>query len=148
MRNDTWISIEVYTDRVLADAALGLLGAEGVPCYVASNEFVPGLGSAFSVRVPAGLIGQARLVLDRAPVSDAELTELALIASPQEPPENRAVRNSRASFPPTVHWSGRKRRSAASIIAAHGRSAEAFKGPPRESLRCLRQPCSRRTYSP
>jgi hypothetical protein len=87
MRNDTWISIEVYTDRVLADAALGLLGAEGVPCYVASNEFVPGLGSAFSVRVPAGLIGQARLVLDRAPVSDAELTELALIASPQEPPD-------------------------------------------------------------
>jgi hypothetical protein len=84
MPNDSWISVADYTDRVLADAALGLLALERIPCYVASNEFVPGLGSAFSVRVPVELIGQAHVLLDQSPVSDAELTELALKAPPEE----------------------------------------------------------------
>ena len=85
MPDDKWISVADYTDRVLADAALGLLAAATIPCYVASNEHVPGLGSTFSVRVPAECLRRAHLVIDQSPVSDAELTDLALATPPEEP---------------------------------------------------------------
>jgi hypothetical protein len=75
---DNWISVADYGDRISAEAVLGLLARDDVPCYIASNEHVPGLGSAFSVRVPALLLEQARSVLKQDAVSDAELTELAL----------------------------------------------------------------------
>ncbi len=78
MTNASWPSVADYPDRLSAEAILGLLTGAGVPCYIASNEFVPGLGSAFSVRVPAHLARQARWLLEQSRVPDAELTELAM----------------------------------------------------------------------
>lgn len=81
--DDSWRSVGDYPQRVTAAAILRLLASQGLPCYIASNAHVPGLGSVFSVRVPAALAGRAGALLERGPVSDAELTELAL-ASPAE----------------------------------------------------------------
>jgi hypothetical protein len=86
MTDDTWSSVGDYPERVSAEAILGLLAGEGFPCYIASNAHVPGLGSVFSVRVPSSLLGRAQALLEHGPVSDSELTELAL----REPPEGSA----------------------------------------------------------
>ena len=83
MPDDTWTSVADYPDRISAEAIVGLLNGASVPCYIASNEFVPGLGSAFSVRVPAQCRRQAQWLLEQSRVSDSELTELAM----REPPE-------------------------------------------------------------
>jgi len=85
MTDDRWSSVGDYPERVTAEAILGLLEREGLPCYIASDAFVPGLGSVFSVRVPASLVGRAQALLEHGPVSDAELTALALaFAEPSE----------------------------------------------------------------
>lgn len=85
MPTDHWTSVADYADRLSAEAILGLLSGNDVPAYIASNEHVPGLGSAFSVRVPAERRAQALAVLAANQVSEAELTELALRAPPDDP---------------------------------------------------------------
>jgi hypothetical protein len=75
--SSTWASVATYSDRISAEAILGLLTGAGVPAYIKSDEHVPGLGSNFSVFVPPDRIRQARRILDQGPVSEKELTELA-----------------------------------------------------------------------
>lgn len=77
MSSSTWASVATYSDRISAEAILGLLTGAGVPAYIKSDEHVPGLGSNFSVFVPPDRIRQARRILDQGPVSEKELTELA-----------------------------------------------------------------------
>ena len=83
MPDDIWASVAVYSERVSAEAIRAVLAGEGLPCYIASDEHVPGLGSAFSVRVPGHLLRRARALVERGDVSDSELTELALKAPPE-----------------------------------------------------------------
>jgi hypothetical protein len=78
MPDDAWSSVAAYSDRMSAEAILGLLAGEQLPCYIASNEHVPGLGSNFSVRVPARLLHRAQWILEQARVTESELTDLAL----------------------------------------------------------------------
>jgi hypothetical protein len=84
--DDRWHSVGDYHERVAAEAIRGVLAAAGMPCYIRSDAHLPGLGSAFSVRVPAALAGSARELLAHEPISEAELTELAL----REPPDDAA----------------------------------------------------------
>ena len=88
MTVDRWQSVGDYDERVAAEAIRGVLAAAGLPCYIRSDAHVPGLGSAFSVRVPEALAGQARELLLHEAISDAELTELALQQPPQDPDES------------------------------------------------------------
>lgn len=83
--DDRWESVGDYDQRVAAEAIRGVLGAAGLPCYIRSDAHVPGLGSAFSVRVPAALAARARELLAHEVISDAELTELALRQPPEDP---------------------------------------------------------------
>jgi hypothetical protein len=82
MTPERWSSVGDYDECVSAEAIRGVLAADGLPCYIQSNAHVPGLGSAFSVRVPAALVERARALLAHEAISDSELTELAL----REPP--------------------------------------------------------------
>ncbi len=77
MQKQAWASVAVYPDRISAEAALGLLVEEGVPAYIGSNEHVPGLGTDFSVLVPADYLRRSRWVLQAVPLSEGELTYLA-----------------------------------------------------------------------
>ena len=83
MPDDTWTNVAVYSERVSAEAIRAILDGAGVPCYIASDEHVPGLGSAFSVRIPVDYLRRARSLVEQGEVSDSELTELAL----REPPD-------------------------------------------------------------
>ncbi|MGH8140367.1 MAG: hypothetical protein ACREVV_19500 [Steroidobacteraceae bacterium] len=78
MSKSTWISVATYSDRISAEAILGLLTGEGLPAYIKSDEHVPGLGSNFSVSVPPDMARRAQRLLQEAHVSEKELTELAL----------------------------------------------------------------------
>jgi hypothetical protein len=84
MPDDSWASVADYADRISAEAIVGLLSGEGFPCYIASNEHVPGLGSAFSVRVPSHLLRRALSLIAQSHVSDAELTALAMRDPPPD----------------------------------------------------------------
>lgn len=77
MSDDDWISAADYSDKVTAEALLGLLTAEGVPAYIKSDEHVPGLGSNFSILVPADRLRRAQWLLKQTRVSEKELTYLA-----------------------------------------------------------------------
>jgi hypothetical protein len=75
--NSTWASVATYSDRLSAEAILGLLSGAGLPAYIKSDEHVPGLGSNFSVFVPPDRVRQAQRLLEQGQVSEKELTELA-----------------------------------------------------------------------
>ena len=77
MQKHTWASAANYPDRISAEAALSLLVDDGVPAYIASNDYVPGLGSDFAVLVPTDSLQRAHRVLQVLPLSDRELTYLA-----------------------------------------------------------------------
>jgi len=87
MTDDSWTRVAAYGDRASAEAILGLLSAESIPCYIASNEFVPGIGSNFAVCVPSYLKHRANGILEDRRVPEGELTELALSEPRQEPDE-------------------------------------------------------------
>lgn len=72
-----WSVVAKFGDRISAQALFGLLEAEKVPCYFASNEVVPGLGSEFAVLVPTQLLHRARWICEQSRVSEQELAELA-----------------------------------------------------------------------
>jgi len=74
---ETWISVATYPDRVSAEAVLELLAKENVAGYIASNDYIPGLGSNFSVLVPNHLQDRANRILAQSRVSESELTLLA-----------------------------------------------------------------------
>ena len=84
MSNASWVSVETYSDKISAEAILGLLTGAGLPAYIQSDEHVPGLGSRFSVFVPVDRERQARRMLEKGSVSDSELTELAMAVKPDE----------------------------------------------------------------
>ena len=88
MSDDKWMSVADYTDRISAEAIVGLLGEEQLPCYIFSNAHIPGLGSAFSVRVPSRFLTQAQSLLERSRVSEAELADLAMSVPMVEAPDD------------------------------------------------------------
>jgi hypothetical protein len=75
--DDTWSAVATFADPISAEALLGLLKSEQVPCRVASNEPLPGLATEFAVLVPTELLHRAQWIIKQAPVSDEELTYLA-----------------------------------------------------------------------
>ena len=75
--DEAWITVVAYHDRPSAEATRGLLYSEQVPCYIASNEFVPGLGSNFEVRVPVAFAHRVRWIMEQLQISDGELNFLA-----------------------------------------------------------------------
>jgi hypothetical protein len=72
-----WSVVDKFGDRISAQALYGLLEAEKVPCYFASNEVVPGLGTEFAVLVPTHLLHRARWICEQSRVSEQELADLA-----------------------------------------------------------------------
>jgi hypothetical protein len=78
MNDADWLSVGSYSDRISAEAFAGLLVGEGVPTRILPDEPIPGLGRNFSVLVPAGLLHRAQWILKQEPVSEKELTDLAL----------------------------------------------------------------------
>jgi hypothetical protein len=73
-----WLSIASFSDRMSAEAIAELLRGEGIPVYISSNEYVPGLGTNFSVAVAADQSRRARWFLQQSHVSEQELTYLAI----------------------------------------------------------------------
>jgi cell division septation protein DedD len=82
--NTSWVSVAAYSDKISAEAILGLLSGAGLPAYIKSDEHVPGLGSHFCVFVPPDRARQAQRILEQGRVSEHELTELATGAKPDE----------------------------------------------------------------
>jgi hypothetical protein len=72
-----WSAVVSYPDRLTAEAFVGLLTAERIPCWIASNADLPGLGFNFSVCVPAALAHRARWILEQVKISESELARLA-----------------------------------------------------------------------
>jgi len=72
-----WSEVATFGDRTSAEALVGLLESESLPCQLASNEPVPGLGIEFAVLVPAELLHRANWIRQQARVSEQELTFLA-----------------------------------------------------------------------
>ena len=78
MNDVDWVSVDSFADRFSAEALVGLLAGEGVPACVASGEPIPGLARDFSVLVPPQLLHRARWILNQEPVSEDELSKLAI----------------------------------------------------------------------
>ena len=75
---DGWSEIATFADRISAEALVGLLASEKVPCRIDSNEIVPGLGTRFAVLVPAQFVHRAAWIRqEAADVTEQELTYLA-----------------------------------------------------------------------
>lgn len=72
-----WSIVASFGDRIGAQALIGLLESERIPCRLVSNEPLPGLGSEFAVLVPKNLLQRATRVREEARVSEQELTFLA-----------------------------------------------------------------------
>jgi len=79
-----WSVVAKFGDRISAQALFGLLEAEQVPCYFASNEVVPGLGTEYAVLVPSELLHRAQWIRQQSTVSAEELTDLAMGESADE----------------------------------------------------------------
>lgn len=88
MSNSNWVSVATYSDRMSAEAILGLLTGEGVPAYIKSDEYVPGLGLNFSVSVPPDLARRAQWLLQQSRVTETELAWLATGERSDPPPED------------------------------------------------------------
>jgi hypothetical protein len=85
---DGWSVVATFGDRISAQALAGLLESEKLPCYLASNAAVPGLGTEFAVLVPTAFLRKARWTVEQARVSEQELTCLALGETPGEPEQS------------------------------------------------------------
>jgi hypothetical protein len=86
--SDHWSVVATFGDKVLADAALGLLEAEKLPARITSDGFVPGLGTEFAVLVPEPLLRRAQWILEQPEVSEQELTYLAIGKLPDSAKES------------------------------------------------------------
>ena len=80
-----WSVVAKFGDRISAQALFGLLESENLPCYFASNEAVPGLGSEFAILVPTELLARAQRIREQSHVSVEELTFLATGELPDAP---------------------------------------------------------------
>jgi hypothetical protein len=74
---DGWSIIAAFGDRISAQALVGLLDSEQVPCRFLSNEPIPGLGTEFKVLVPTNLVHRANWIREQSRVSEQELIEVA-----------------------------------------------------------------------
>lgn len=78
MSSEGWSVIETFGDRISAEALAGLFESEKLPCQIASNEIVPGLGREFAVLVPAECVARAKRIREQAAhIPARELAELA-----------------------------------------------------------------------
>lgn len=73
MSGCTWASIAAYTSKISAEVAVARLLVGDVPAYIATNDFIPGFGSDFSVLVPVHLRKCASTILEQARLAGAEL---------------------------------------------------------------------------
>jgi hypothetical protein len=78
-----------YDDPTSAEVVAGRLICENVPCVLGGMAtlehfgFVGGLSGPYTLSVPKTSLTEAKRILDEAPVSDSELTELALRSVPE-----------------------------------------------------------------
>jgi hypothetical protein len=78
-----------YDDPTSAEVVAGRLICEDVPCCLGGMAtlehfgFVGGLRGPYTISVPKTFLTEAKRILDEAPVSDSELTELALRTVPE-----------------------------------------------------------------
>ena len=79
-----WSIVATFGDRISAQALVGLLDSEKLPCRLISNEPLPGLGTQFAVLVPQELLRQATRLREEVRVSEQELTYLATGELPGE----------------------------------------------------------------
>jgi hypothetical protein len=70
--SDQWCVLAVYPDPASAETFAGLLRSEAIPVRIEADEPVPGLMKAFSLQVPATMLGRARTICSQAPLSDEE----------------------------------------------------------------------------
>ena len=77
MPSDDWSVVATFGDPISAEALVGLLESEKLPCRVDRNEAIPGLSTGFSVLVRTELLRRAQWIRAQAPVSEEELTYLA-----------------------------------------------------------------------
>ena len=78
MPNDGWSVVATFGDRISAEALVALFESEKLVSRIDSNEVVPGLGTEFSVLVPAEFLLRANWIRQQAAdVSPEELTYLA-----------------------------------------------------------------------
>ena len=85
MNATDWSIVATFGDRISAQALVGLLDSEKLPCRLISNEPLPGLGTQFAVMVPQELLRRATRIREEAQVSEQELTFLATGERPGEP---------------------------------------------------------------
>jgi hypothetical protein len=85
MNATDWSILATFGDRISAQALVGLLDSEKLPCRLISNEPLPGLGTQFAVLVPQELLRKATRLREEAQVSESELTFLATGELPGEP---------------------------------------------------------------
>jgi hypothetical protein len=83
------IEVARYDDPTSAEVVAGRLICENVPCCLGGRNtldrfgFVGGNLGPFTISVPKALLAEAKRVLNAPPVSDRELTELALRTAPE-----------------------------------------------------------------
>jgi hypothetical protein len=83
------VEVAQYDDPTSAEVVAGRLSCENVPCCLGGMAtlehfgFVGGLSGPYTLSVPKTFLGQARRILNEAPMSDSELTELALSVAPE-----------------------------------------------------------------
>jgi hypothetical protein len=77
MGKQLWSVFATFGDRISAQALIGLLESEKLPCRFVSNEVVPGLGTEFSVLVHTNQLHRAKWIREQSQVSVQELTYLA-----------------------------------------------------------------------
>ena len=85
MNATDWSILATFGDRISAQALVGLLESEKLPCRLISNEPLPGLGTQFAVLVPQELLRKATRLREEAQVSESELTFLATGELPGAP---------------------------------------------------------------
>jgi hypothetical protein len=82
--------IAVYDDPMSAGVVAGRLTCESIPWRLGGRGALDGLGfvgrysGPYSIFVPKAFVAKANGILDEPPVSDSELTELALRTAPGE----------------------------------------------------------------
>lgn len=82
-----------YEDPMSAQIVAGRLISEGVPCVLGGRGTLDNLGfvgrysGPYTLSVPKRFLSEAKRILDEPPISEKELTELALHTTPD--PEDR-----------------------------------------------------------
>jgi hypothetical protein len=81
--------VATYNDPTSAEVAAGRLISENVPCWLGGRAtlhrlgFVGAYSGPYTISVPKACLAEAKKVLNEPPVSDRELTELALRTPPE-----------------------------------------------------------------